>query len=75
MNASMDKINTNLHNDVMAYDALKQEGFSNNHNNHNNHSMNAALDNSAVVLESQKYALALFGAFSIYLLYKTVKYL
>jgi len=71
-NASIKEINANLHNDVMAYDALKQEGFS---NNHNNHSMNAALDNSAVVLESQKYALALFGAFSIYLLYKTVKYL
>ena len=70
MNTNMDEINANLRNDVMAYAALKQEGFSN-----NNHSMNAALDNSAIVLESQKYALALFGAFSIYLLYKTVKYL
>lgn len=73
MSASMDKINANMNNDVMAYDALQQqEGFSNNHDNHN---MKAALDNSAIVLESQKYALALFGAFSIYLLYKTVKYL
>lgn len=72
MTASMDEINSNLRNDVMAYDALQQEGFS---NNHDNHTMKAALDNSAVVLESQKYALVLFGAFSIYLLYKTVKYL
>ena len=80
MTANMDAINANLHNDVMAYDALHHEGFSNNNdnnnnNNHNNNTMKAALDNSAVVLESQKYALVLFGAFSIYLLYKTVKHL
>jgi hypothetical protein len=72
MSARMDEINANLRNDVMAYDALNQEGFT---NKHNNHSMNAALENSSIVLESQKYALVLFGAFSIYLLYKTVKYL
>jgi hypothetical protein len=74
LSANMNEINTNLRNDVTAYDALNHEGFSNNNNN-NNHSMKAALDNSTVVLESQKYALVLFGAFSIYLLYKTVKYL
>ena len=75
LSANMNEINTNLRNDVTAYDALHHEGFSNNNNNNNNHSMKAALDNSTVVLESQKYALVLFGAFSIYLLYKTVKYL
>ena len=73
LSANMNEINAKLHNDVTAYDALQKEGFSN--NNNNNHNMKAALDNSAVVLESQKYALVLFGAFSIYLLYKTVKYL
>jgi hypothetical protein len=73
LSANMNEINTNLRNVVTAYDALQQEGFSNSHDD--NHSMKAALDNSAVVLESQKYALVLFGAFSIYLLYKTVKYL
>jgi hypothetical protein len=72
LSANMNEINAKLHNDVTAYDALQKEGFSNNNNNHN---MKAALDNSKVVLESQKYALVLFGAFSIYLLYKTVKYL
>ena len=77
LSAKMDEINANLHNDVVAYDALQQEGFSNprNTNKPNNTNMKAALDNSAVVLESQKYALALFGAVSIYLLYKTIKYL
>ena len=73
LSANMNEINAKLHNDVTAYDALQKEGFSN--NNNNNHNMKAALDNSTVVLESQKYALVLFGAFSIYLLYKTVKYL
>lgn len=73
LSAKMDAINANLQNDVMAYDALTREGFSNNPNP--NHNMKAALENSAIVLESQKYALALFGAFSIYLVYKTVKYL
>ena len=73
LSANMNEINTNLRNVVTAYDALQQEGFSNSHDD--NHSMKAALDNSAVVLESQKYALVLFGAFSIYLLYRTVKYL
>lgn len=77
LSANMNEINAKLHNDVTAYDALQKEGFSNNNNQHNqhNHNMKAALDNSTVVLESQKYALVLFGAFSIYLLYKTVKYL
>jgi hypothetical protein len=73
LSAKMDAINANLNNDVMAYDALTREGFSNHSNPNPN--MKAALDNSAIVLESQKYALALFGAVSIYVLYKTVKYL
>jgi hypothetical protein len=78
LSAKLDAINANLHNDVVAYDKLTQEGFSNPNPNPNpnpNHNMKAALDNSAIVLESQKYALALFGAVSIYVLYKTVKYL
>jgi hypothetical protein len=70
LSAKTDEINANLSNDVAEYDALMKEGFSN-----PNDTMKAALDNSSIVLESQKYALVLFGALSVYLLYKTVKYL
>jgi len=69
LNANINEINANLRNDVAQYDALmktQKEGFS-------NANMDAALDNSKIVLESQKYAVALFGAFAVYLLYKTVK--
>jgi hypothetical protein len=79
LSASIDANNAKLRNAVAEYDALMKEGFSNGvdpkDNKGNNHNMNAALDNSLIVLESHKYALALAGAFSIYLLYKTVKYL
>ena len=70
LSAKTDEINANLSNDVAEYDALMKEGFSN-----PNDTMKAALDNSSIVLESQKYALVLFGVLSVYLLYKTVKHL
>lgn len=47
---------------------MKREGFS-------NPTMDAAVGNSAVVYESQKYAFLLFGVCAIFLLYKTAKYL
>ena len=69
LDASMDETNSKLKNDIKQYDALmKKEGFA-------NPTMDAALKNSEMVNESQKYALVIFGAFAVYLLYKTVKQL
>jgi len=66
------KVRANLHNDVSQYAALmhqmQKEGFS-------NPTMDAALENSVIMSESQKYAFVLFGVCAIYLFYKTVKYL
>jgi DNA segregation ATPase FtsK/SpoIIIE-like protein len=54
----------------------------NNNNNNNNHdpntpnpnpTMDAALETSAIVRESQKYALVILGLSAMYLLYKTIK--
>ena len=78
LNANMQKINAKLHNDVAQYNALMQqqqkEGFSN-PNPNPNPNLDAALGNSEIVVESQKYAIVLFGVFAIYLLYKTAKHL
>ena len=72
LDAEIKKTQTNLQDTVKQYDALMQqmqkEGFS-------NPSMDAALENSAIMSESEKYALVLFGVCAIYLFYKTVKYL
>jgi hypothetical protein len=53
---------------------MKKEGFDNNNNNSTD-TMDAALEISEIVSESQKYALVIFGAGALYLLYKTIKHL
>lgn len=77
LDANMRKINSSLHSDVVQYEALMKkqtEGFSN-HTPTPNPNLDAALGNSEIVVESQKYALVVFGVFAIYLLYKTAKHL
>lgn len=71
-----------LNKDIQAYDAItakeqeqEQEGFTNNSNQIPNPTMDAALEVSELMNESQKYALVVFGVFAIFLLYKTVKHL
>lgn len=73
LNAYIKTTGSKLNNDIKAYDRLAQkEGFS---NNNNTDSMDAALEISEIVSESQKYALVIFGAFALFILYKTVKHL
>jgi len=75
LNAYRKMTGSKLNDDINAYDKLmKKEGFSNN-NNSNTDSMDAALEISETVSESQKYALVIFGALALVLLYKTVKHL
>ncbi len=70
LNAYLKMTGSKLTDDINAYDKLAQkEGFS------NTDSMDAALEISQTVSESQKYALVVFGAFALFLLYKTVKHL
>ena len=70
LNAYRNMTGSKLNDDIKAYDKLmKIEGFS------NNDSMDAALEISETVSESQKYALVIFGSFAFFLLYKTVKHL
>jgi hypothetical protein len=72
LHANIKETSASLANDVSQYAALMQqmqkEGFS-------NPTMDAALENSAIMSESEKYALVLFGVCAIFLIYKTVKYL
>lgn len=69
LNAYMTETGVKLQNDIKAYDEIiKKEGFS-------NPTMDAALEISEIMSESQKYALVIFGAFAIFLLYKTIKHL
>jgi len=78
LNAYLKMTGSKLNDDIKAYDNLMQkEGFANNNNNNNNNTntMDAALEISQTVSESQKYALVIFGAGALYLLYKTVKHL
>ena len=73
LNAYTKKTASKLNDDIQAYNALvnqNQEGFKN-----ANPTMDAALELSEIMNESQKYALVLFGLFAIFLLYKTVKHL
>ena len=73
LNAYTKKTASKLNDDIQAYNALvnqNQEGFKN-----ANPTMDAALEMSEIMNESQKYALVLFGLFAIFLLYKTVKHL
>lgn len=75
LHANIKETRASLASDVAQYAALmkqmqqmQKEGFS-------NPTMDAALENSAIVSESEKYALVLFGVCAIFLFYKTVKYL
>ena len=71
LNSYLKTIGSKLTDDIKAYDKLVQkEGFDN-----DNKTMDAALEMSAIVSESQKYALVIFGTFALFLLYKTVKHL
>ena len=73
LNAYLKITGSKLNDDIKAYDKLmKKEGFS---NNSSTDSMDAALEISEIVSESQKYALVVFGALALVLLYKTVKHL
>lgn len=68
-------VRANLQDSVKQYAALmnqmqvQKEGFA------TNPSMDGALEVSAIMSESEKYALMLFGVCAIFLFYKTVKYL
>ena len=70
LNAYMNETGMKLQNDIKSYDAFvsntQKEGFD---------TMDAALEFSEIRSESQKYALFIFGAFAMFLLYKTVKHL
>jgi hypothetical protein len=71
LNAYMKTTSAKLKDDINAYDAItNKEGFAN-----ANPTMNAALEMSEIMNESQKYALVIFGSVSVYLLYKIVKHL
>ena len=73
LNAYTKKTASKLNDDIQAYNALvnqNQEGFKN-----ANPTMDAALEISEMMNESQKYALVLFGLLAMFLLYKTVKHL
>ena len=70
------KTASELNNDIKEYDALvnqiqNQEGFA----NANNPTLDAAVEISEIMNESQKYALIIFGLFAMFLLYKTIKHL
>jgi hypothetical protein len=70
LNAYMHETGVKLQDDMKAHDAImttaQREGFD---------TMDAALEMSETISESQKYALFVFGAFAVFLLYKTVKHL
>jgi hypothetical protein len=68
LNAYMQKMGLKLQGDLKTHDALmsQREGFD---------TMDAALEVSEIMSESQKYAFFVFGAFAIFLLYKTIKHL
>jgi hypothetical protein len=71
LNAYTKKTVSKLNDDIQAYNSLmnqNQEGFK-------NATMDAALEISEMMNESQKYALILFGLLAMVLLYKTVKHL
>lgn len=82
LNTFMRSNSSKLNNDIKAYTAIAQkEGFTSNGSNGSNVSngaypnptMDAALETSAIVRESQKYALVILGLAAMYLLYKTIK--
>ena len=68
LNAYMQKMGLKLQDNMKTYDATmsQKEGFD---------TMDAALEVSEIMSESQKYAFFVFGAFAIFLLYKTIKHL
>ena len=72
LNAHMHEMKLKIQDDLKTYDALManskahREGFD---------TMDAALEVSGIMSESQKYAFFVFGAFALILLYKTIKHL
>ena len=72
LNAYMHETGVKLQDDMKAHDALMsnskahREGFD---------TMDAALEVSGIMSESQKYTFFVFGAFAVFLLYKTIKHL
>ena len=70
LNAYMHETGVKLQDDMKAHDAImttaQREGFD---------TMDAALEVSGIMSESQKYAFFVFGAFAVFLLYKTIKHL
>ena len=69
LNAYLKTTDSKLNDDINAYDEIAQkEGFA-------NPTMDAALEISETMSESQRYALVIFGAVAMVLLYKTIKHL
>ena len=68
LTAYMNETGAKLQHHISAYDdaIAQKEGFD---------TMDAALEMSDRISESQKYALFIFGTFAMFLLYKTVKHL
>jgi hypothetical protein len=68
LNAHMHQMGLKLQDNMKTYDATmsQKEGFD---------TMDAALEVSEIMSESQKYAFFIFGAFAIFLLYKTIKHM
>ena len=64
----MHQMGLKLQDNMKTYDATmsQKEGFD---------TMDAALEVSEIMSESQKYAFFIFGAFAIFLLYKTIKHM
>jgi hypothetical protein len=75
LNAYTKKTAAKLNDDINAYNALTNENHEGFANATANPTMDAALEISEIMNESQKYALVLLGLFAMFLLYKTVKHL
>ena len=77
LNAFMRSNSSKLNNDIKAYTEIAQkEGFTSSNGAYTpntNPTMDAALETSAIVRESQKYALVIIGLAAMHLLYKTIK--
>jgi ASC-1-like (ASCH) protein len=74
LNAFINKMGTNIQNDLKSYDEIMQkEGFDT--MSAHDTSLDAALGISQTISESHKYALFVFGAIAMFMLYKTAKHL
>ena len=74
LNAFINKMGTNIQNDIKSYDEIVQkEGFDT--MAAHDTSLDAAVGISQTISESHKYALFVFGAIDMFMLYKTAKHL